>query len=41
MDFKIGVERLTEGRLRAAGSMSGMVAMDRTADDVGREDGLA
>lgn len=24
MDLRVGVERLTEGRLKAAGSMSGM-----------------
>ena len=25
IDFRVGVERLTEGRLKAAGSMSGML----------------
>lgn len=37
MDFKIGVVKVTEGRLRAAGSMSGISGQEATAG--GGDDG--
>lgn len=36
MDFRVGVERLTEGRLKAAGSMSGIFRNSGCWGRVGR-----
>lgn len=36
IDFRVGVERETDGRLRAAGSMSGMVERIMNYEEAGR-----